>query len=385
LIHILTEPEKRVIFLFVADAHAAKNWVQELRQRCKLPAESLLVFGEQPIARVDKARVVLYRHDQIKRRLGQHVRRFTEAGRQVTAVVDSCDLLDPAGIAMLLFDCDQFIGFTRHPSGHAQAFGGRMLDAFFEQQTIATYTFADAEQDGWLHSFDVIRQPVAFQKDELAHYNKLSDQFVALHGDIRRRYPELRRDGDFGLSLYQVLARNADHRAANLFTLREEREELAQMAQAKVDVVVRLVESAGMPAGCLVFDDRSLWSMVLCRRLTAQGKSVQVLPPPGDPDLQSVWKLFERKQLDCLILHNVPPADLSRACINRLILLTPLAPLTLLSDVTDWALSHAVPGFTVVGVDLLYTVDTPEQGMMMDFADTCCGLRLGRGSLGVSH
>ena len=47
---------------------------------------------------------------------------------------------------MLLFKCDQFVGFTRLPSGHDQAVGGRMLDVFFQQQTVASYTFADAKK-----------------------------------------------------------------------------------------------------------------------------------------------------------------------------------------------------------------------------------------------
>ena len=384
LIRILTEAKRRVVFLFVANERTAQEWARELRQRCKLPAKSVLVFGDEPIARVSQARVVLYRHDQIERRLDQHVTRFTEAGRRITALVDGCDLVDPVGIAMLLFDCDQFIGFTRHPPGHAQAVGGRMLDVFFQQQTIATYTFADAEQDGWLHPFDVIRQPVAFDTDELAHYSEINDRFVALHGEIRCRYPELRRANDFGPPLHRILARTVDHRAAQLFTLREQREELAQMASAKLEVVAQLVSEAGSPARCLIFDYEQLWTNLICQHLAKQEKTTQVLVPTIDSaGWQDVWRRFERNQLDCLILHDVPPAELVKARINRLILLTPLTPLTLLAAVTDWALSHAASGPTV-GIDLLYTVDTPEQEAMMDFADTCCGLHLGRG-LGIPH
>jgi len=53
------------------------------------------------------------------------------------------------------------------------------------------------------------------------------------------------------------------------------------------------------------------------------------------------------------------------ARINRLIIMTPLTPLSRLAAIVDWALSHAVSG-------------PPEQQAIMDFADTCCGLRFGR-------
>ena len=385
LVHILTRAKRRVIFLFVADERTAKEWAGELRQRCQLPAKSVLVFGDEPISRAGQARVILYGYDQIERRLSHHAIRFAKAGRNITALVDGCDLVDPVGIAMLLFDCDQFIGFTRHPPGHAQAVGGRMLDVFFQQQTVATYTFADAEQDGWLRPFDVIRQPVTFDESESAHYGEINDEFVTLHTEIRRRYPELEQEGDFGPPLHRILARTVDHKAASLFSLREQREALAQMTVAKLDVVGQLVSEAGNPSRCLIYDSEQLWTQVIRRQIAEQGKSVQVLGPQiGFSDWQEVWRQFERNQLDCLILHDVPPSDLVPARINRLILLTPLTPLTLLAAVTDWALSHAASGPTL-GVDLLYTVDTPEQQAMMDFADTCCGLRLGRGGLGVTH
>jgi len=378
LVRILTQRTNRVIFLFVEGQPEAEYWAGELRQRCKLHRNAVLVFGEHGLPQVRGTRVVAYRYPQIESRFNQHAARFAKAGRRITAIADGCDLLDPVWIAMLLFGCDQFIGFTRHPLGHAQAVGGRMLATFFQQRTVATYTFADAEEDGWLRPFDVLRHPVTFQEDEFQTYREINDQFITVHNKVSRRYPELSEAPDFWETLHRVLERAADHRAASLFTLREQREELAQMARAKCETVVRLLSETGSPARSLACDFERLWTAVLLKTLADRGMTVEVLEHSSDAATsESLWRRFEAGKMDCLILQDVPPARLVSARINRLIVMTPLTPLASLAAIADWVLSHAVSG-PAVCVDLLYTSGTPERQAMMDFADTCCGLRFGR-------
>jgi len=378
LVRILTRHENRAIFLFVEDQSEAKYWADELRQRCKLRPDAVLVFGERGIPQVQGTRVVVYRHPQIESRFNQHAARFTKAGRHVTAVVDGCDLLDPVWIAMLLFGCGQFIGFTRHSLGHAQAVGGRMLATFFQQQTVATYTFADAERSDWLRPFDVLRHSVAFQEDESQSYREVNNQFIAVHSQVSRRYPELNEASDFWGALRRVLERAVDHQAASLFMLRERREELAQRARAKCEVVVRLLSEIRSPARCLVCDLEQLWTTALLEALADREMTVEVLERSSNAVVrESLWHRFKAGKVDCLILQNVPPSGLVGTRINRLIIMTPLTPLSRLAAIVDWALSHAVSGPTTY-VDLLYTSGTPEQRAMMDFADTCCGLRFGR-------
>jgi len=106
--------------------------------------------------------------------------------------------------------------------------------------------------------------------------------------------------------------------------------------------------------------------------------TVEVLERSFDADTaESLWRRFERGKVDCLILQDVPPVRFVGARINRLIVMTPLTPLASLAAIVDWVLSHALSG-PAVCVDLLYTSGTPEQQAMVDFADTCCGLRFGR-------
>ena len=378
IVHSLAQHSNRVVFLFVEDRAAAEYWAGELRRRCQLSPDAVLVFGEQGILRVHGTRVVIYRHPQIESRFGHHAARFAGAGRRITVIVDGCDLLDPVWIATLLFGRDQFVGFTRHPLSHTQAVGGRMLATFFQQQTVATYTFADAEEDRWLRPFDVLRHSIAFQEDELQIYREVNDRFITLRSKASARYPELGEAVDFWEALHRTLERVVDEETASLFPLREQREALAQMARAKGETVVKLLNEVGSPARCLVCDLERLWTPVLLKMLANRGATAEVFERSSDTDAQeSLWRRFEAGQVDCLILQDMPPVRLVGARINRLVVMTPLTPLSSLAAVVDWVLSHAVSG-PAVYVDLLYTGGTPEEQALMEFADTCCGLHFGR-------
>lgn len=253
-------------------------------------------------------RVLIFRHDQIERRLNQYVSRFRQRGREVVALVDGCELVKPVGISMLLFACSRFVGFTQHPFDHAQATAGRMLGAFFRQQTVATYSFADAEADGWGHPYDFIRRPVLLADDQEEQYDQINQKFVTIRNLIRQQYAELAETNDFWQSLHDLLDRTVDHQAGSLFELREMREEVAQMASGKLDVVDRLVNHSGQPARCLIFDHEQLWTGVLKKHFGRQGKQVAVAEKGiGEEAWQSIWREFEQARLDCLILHEVPP------------------------------------------------------------------------------
>lgn len=375
LISILTAADRRTVFLFVPNKSTAEYWAKELQRRCNLPQESIVVFGEDPVHQLNDARVVLFRHSQLERRLYQYVARFKQGKKRVTALVDGCDRMDPVAIAMLLFNCDQFVGFSHLPAGHTQAIGSKMLDAFFQQETIATYTFADAECDYWLHRFDVLRRPIALTAAEKEKYREVNDKFLELHRRISRKYLDLGQDGSFWENLPHVLARTVDYDAPDLFKLREQREAIAQQASEKLETVVRLVNAAGDPARCLIFDYENRWTAELKQHLSGLGKQVAALSSDsGFEEQRSVWAEFKMGFIDALIVQDVPIYDLRQSHIHRLILLTPFAPLTLQAAITDWVLNHAM-GDTPVSVDLLYTVGTPEWDAMVDFADTYFGVR----------
>jgi hypothetical protein len=202
----------------------------------------------------------------------------------------------------------------------------------------------------------------------------VNNEFLTCHTRISHQYPALNRSRDFWQTLHRILDRTVDSRAAELFALREQREEVARMAAGKLEVTAKLINQVNKPARCLVFDYDGLWTKLLQRHLAEHDRTVAV----GLQQVESViWRQFEAGKLDCLILHDVPPPGLVKAQIKQLILLTPLAPLASLAAMVDWTLSHAASS-SAVSVDMLYTVDTPEQQAMIAFAETCCGLRFAR-------
>lgn len=375
LVQDLAADKASVVFLYTPDARSAERWRMELHRRCELPGGSIRIFGDEEGVPVGPTRVLIFQHEQIERRLSQYVSRFKKIGREVVALVDSCELVSPVGVSLLLFECNRFVGFTQHPFDHAQATGGRMLGAFFRQQTVATYSFADAEADGWLHPYDFIRRPVVLADDQEEQYDRINQKFVTIRNLARQQYPHLAEANDFWQALHDLLDRAVDHQAASLFELREMREEVAQIARGKLEVVDRLVNHSGSPARCLILDREQLWTSVLKNHFGSQNRKVAAVEKrAGEATWTSVWREFEQARVDCLILHDVPPPELVPAVIQRLILLTPLTPLTLLSAMTDWVLSHAAGG-PPVSIDLLYAADTPEQRAMIDFANACFDLR----------
>lgn len=370
----LTRTKNRVVFVFVVDDESARWWAAEIYRRSRPPAGSVLVFGDDPIRQVGQVRVVVYRHDQIVRRLDQHIARFTKAGRKITPVVDGCDTMDPVGIAVLLSDFDQFVGFARLPAAHAQARARRLLDAFFRRQTIADYTFLDAECDGWVPPFEILRHEVTLDQTEAENYATVNDEFLALHGEISLVHPELPEQA-FWQELYHMLDGIVDPVAAQLFMLREQREAIAQSARAKIDTVAQLVTEAGVPARCLVFDYGGVRTGLLVQRLQGDGVTVGVVERFADRDAwEAAWRPFEQGRTHCLIAQDVPPPGVVGALVNRLIVVTPLLPMTALAAMMDWVLAHATNHSTIC-IDLLYTKGTPEREAMRDFAESWCGLR----------
>ena len=338
--------EEQVLFLFVPTGRDAEWWAGELYRRTALEKGTICVFGRDPLPNPGRTRVLIYHHNQVERRLDQHVSRFNQAGKEILPVVDGCELLDPVAVALLLFDLDKFIGYTQHPFDHAQAISGRILGAFFQQQTIATYTFADADQEGWLHGFDFLPHPVRLTDYEQEEYDTIREQFISLQQQIGRQFPAVKRSADFWQALNHLLAQHVHEEAAELFTLRERLENVAQDTPAKLEVVLNLLAQSGQPAHCLFLDadHEEWWTRTLTNTLPDEGYEVAVVRKGATEAMwEESWRIFERGKIDCLVVQEVPPAGLVKASLARLILPSPLAPLTVLSRMTDWALAHALP------------------------------------------
>jgi hypothetical protein len=118
VINRLRSPDRQVVIIVVENRAIAQYWAGELRQMGKFSSSEVQIFGVDRVERLDQAIVVIYRHDQIARRLPQHVSRLEQAEKRITAVVDGCDLLDPVELAILLYECDQFIGLNHQTLGY---------------------------------------------------------------------------------------------------------------------------------------------------------------------------------------------------------------------------------------------------------------------------
>ncbi|MFH1636107.1 MAG: hypothetical protein ABIG63_19110, partial [Chloroflexota bacterium] len=179
--------------------------------------------------------------------------------------------------------------------------------------------------------------------------------------------------------LQELLETVADSRTADLFRLRERREELAQIASAKLETMLALLAPDGGEAGQnLVYDPGGLWSPNLQKALSERGLKVETgaATTTTNDEWENLWRRFEAGKVNVLLFSTVPPFGLPRANIDRLIVTTPVMSLATLAAATDWALTHANPFIRHhVEIHLLYVPQTPEEQAMLDFADTVCGLR----------
>lgn len=375
LIKCLKRTERRVILLFVENQALADYWAAELRQRCQLSPSAVLVFHDQALSH--RAEVIVYRHDQIETRFRQHVARLRETRKLITILVDGCDLLAPENLVMLLLGNDQFIGYTRHPLTSSQARSGRMLANFFEEESIVNYTYAEAEQDGWLRSFDLIRKPVLFTPEENEEYEKLNQSYLKERKTLLERYPHLTRAGNLWDALQDLLEGVADAHAAQVFTWRERREEMAQLAGGKgiilLDILKNVADSSGRN---IIYDPSNYWSKALGKTINEQELSAVHLSQETSPeDWDRAWRKFESGDVETLVISSLPPYGMIHSAVKRLIITTPICPQAQLSNIIDWTLSHAHPGGDPVEIHLLYVPDSPEEQAMLEFADAICGLR----------
>jgi len=333
LIQQVADPEKRSILLVVESKQDVEYWTAQIRLASTITPEEVQIFGHEYLEKLDEPRVIVYRHDQVSRRLPRHLDRLQQAKHKLTAIVDACDMLDAVSLAHLLFECDQFIGLTHHALGYAQPPVSQMLTTFLRGKSQAAYAFADAERDGWGHAFDLYPRRVDLTPEEHAQWDKINSEYLQYRQQVLRQHTEMREAEDFWQALFTVMHRKAAPEAGRLLESREEREQLAQLAQNKVAEMQR-----------------------------------------------QVWSDFSGNKWDTLLLSEVPPFDLPVAAFSQLIILTPLRPMTGISTMVDWALTH-MQGDETLCIDLLYVDDTPEKVAMLELAEACFDLRYARPSV----
>jgi rRNA-processing protein FCF1 len=365
-------PEKELVILVVESKETAQRWAGEIRQRGGFSESEVQVFGQDTCDRLDKCRVVIYRHKQIARRLPQHTARLARAQKRLISIVDGCDLLDPVELAILLYECDHFIGLNHFPIGYQQARGSRMLNVILHNQSLIDYSFRDAERDGWGHPCDPYFHELTFTSAERQLWNKLNSEYLQKRAKAIKDHPEL-AEGD---SFWQVLARLLDTSAVpeivDLIKLREQQEQMAQIAQNKLPHVIHLVRSSPHKTyRRLIFDCGHQWTPVLLKQLSQIGANVAKFM---ETEKVETWQGFMGNKIDTLLLSKVPPYDLPGAHIHQIIVLTPLRPLNEIVKMIDWTLSHTLTQ-DALRVDLLFVEDTPEELAMVDLGKASFDLR----------
>ena len=367
VIRRVREPEKEVILVVVKDEETERFWAGEIRQRGGYSTTEVVTFGSRESDRLDQARLILYQHHQIVLHLPQHITRLGQFHKRITALVDGCDLLDPVELAILLYECDHFIGLSHLPWNDQQARGRKMLNVLLRNRALPDVSFVDAERDGWGLPCDFALHQVEFEPDEREEWDRMSADFMRFHDRIRSQNPSLGNIEDFWEGISQRLNRIADPESAEMLKLREQREQMAQLAHQKLELVKDLFANDFIPPHRqIIFDFNRSWTPVLLRELAACGLKPVELPADRN-DQRSVWDQFSAKKFDTLLVSCTPSIDLPVASYHRLAILTPLQPMDELIAIIDWAMMHAAKP-EPLRTDLFYVVNTPEELAMMTLA-----------------
>jgi len=372
IIRNVRSPENRLVLVIANNSKDAFYWAKVIRQSGGFHPSDIHVFGQDNIERLDKARAIIYHHDQAIRRLPQHILRLEQARKNLTAIVDACDLLDPIGLAQLFFECDQFVGYHHSPTKDAQAPGGRMLASFLRNKSLFSYTFADAECDGWGHPYDLHLNSVEFTAEEQDHWDSVSREFLNLRERAINKFPDLQDTDDFWGALYKLLQKTVAPEEAKLMFLREEQEGIAILAQQKIQAVERLLDiNPDKPYRRLIFDYEKQWTPVLLKQL--EHKEVCVTELPNDDNQLTIWNQFVGNKWDTLLLSHIPDQDLPGGHFHQVIIMTPHRAIADINSIVDWALSHT---FTkdALRIDIIYVKNTLEELSMLSVAETSFGL-----------
>jgi hypothetical protein len=369
----MRHPERQVVIVAVKTVGEAQHWAGDLRQKGGFSTQEVQIFGIDALDRIDKARVVIYRHDQIARRLPLHVSRLDRAQKRITAVVDGCDTLDPVELAILLYECDHFIGLNHYPIAYKRARGSRMLSVVLHNRSLIDYSFGDAERDGWGYACDLYIHKIDFTPEELQLWQETQANHQRLRERFQRDYPELAENDNLWANVSRILDQTASPALVDLIRQREEFEQMAQLARQKCTYILETLSAPPHhPYRRIIFDYAGQWTPVLLAELAKAG--VQAAKLPEGEGQRQVWERFSGSKIDTLLVSNVPPLDLPAACFHQLIILTPLRPLDEVLAMIDWAISHThIP--EALRLEVLYVDGTSEKVAALDLAGAGFGLR----------
>lgn len=372
IIKDIPDPENRVVFVIVESLEEAQYWAGEIRQNFEISPTDIHLFGRDNVDRIDRARAIIYHHEQAVRRLTQHISRLGYAEKKITSIVDSCDLLDPFVLAMLFYESDQFIGYHHNLMGGKQPPGGKTLSPFLRNKTLLSYTFADAECDGWGHPYDLYLRPVNLTPDEKTYWDETNHTYLSTREQALEKYPELRNSVNFWESLYNLLHKTVAPKEAKLIFLREELEGIVQLASQKLDFVEKLHEyNPGSHYRRLIFDYEKQWTPLVLNRLSQKNISVSELP--NNDQERAIWDQFIGNKWDTLILSHIPNHDLPNGYFYELIILTPHRPAAEINHIVDWALSHTMAKNSL-RIEIIYVQNTLEELSALAIAESSFNL-----------
>jgi hypothetical protein len=374
MIQRVRKPEKQIILITVESNLVAHYWAGEIRQKTGLNASQVQLFGQDDLGRFKDIRAIIFRREQIVRRIPDFLAQAQLDQQRVLAIVDGCDLLEPVDVAVLLYHCASFVGFNHYPIGSLNTPGNQIISVLLRNQALLSYSFADAQREGWGTSHTFFSHPVTFTSDDQEIWHELTIQYLKLREKLLQEQPSLKATDNFWEGLHRILEATATPEAGELFKIREQREQCSQLASQKIQVLRTIFNSSPRSISFkrIVFDYARQWTPVLLKEFNSEKfRVVEWTLELRDPI--HLWNEFEQGKIDVLIFSHLPSFELRALPFHQLIILTPLHPLGQLNAMIDWAMAHTKIS-EPFKIELLYTENTPEELAMLDLAAASFGL-----------
>ena len=221
-------------------------------------------FGGGLKSRADK-RMMLYVINSARDSLANHIKRDLPLSRHVLLICDECHrYVSPQNSRIFDIDPDTALnenlcfglGLSATPATADNIMMRRLLG-----EVIYRYDFASAVQDGVVSPFCVCEVAASFLPSENDQYQVLSNEISIVIHKLLRKYPSLRGlKREHFMKEVSMIAKRADmdpSEPATLLLLKTyERKEISNLAQARVQCGIAILERLPLSDRVLVFCER---------------------------------------------------------------------------------------------------------------------------------
>ena len=255
------------------------------------------ILGTDAVYASSKSEVQICCYSQIEEKFPLLVTRLRHSKIRLLTIVDGCDRMDPVLLAGILHNCGTFFGINHFPIGYRQAPANRLLNLTLHNNLIMNYTFADAERDGWGHACNLILHKISFTAEEQGYWDELNNNFTKRQQIALKNHPELGSADNFWDALTHLLSRTVDPEDVDLIKIREQREQMAQLAQNKAEGAFKLINLLDIkPYRRLILDFERQWTPILTKHF--EKTDIRLAELTGKEDQRIKWDRFAGNGLD---------------------------------------------------------------------------------------